>query len=110
MARRPYTGPGEPLPLDLARLASIRAFAAAVQESLSGAAIDILVLNAGTQYSNVDTRTEDGFETTFAGSPGRTRPSSPSATTSWTTCGNAARAWRGSPMSTDTSRADRSRR
>lgn len=65
-ARRPYTGPGEPLPLDLARLASVRAFAAAVQESLSGAAIDILVLNAGTQYSNVGTRTEDGFETTFA--------------------------------------------
>jgi NAD(P)-dependent dehydrogenase (short-subunit alcohol dehydrogenase family) len=65
-ARKPYTGPGEALPLDLASLDSVRAFASAVRRSLNGAHIDVLVLNAGTQYSNVDRRTEDGFETTFA--------------------------------------------
>ena len=54
------------LPLDLARLASVRAFAEAVFDRLDGASIDALVLNAGTQFPNVDQRTEDGFETTFA--------------------------------------------
>lgn len=65
-ARRPYSGPGESLPLDLARLSSVREFAATVETSLAGASIDILVLNAGTQFGNLDARTEDGFETTFA--------------------------------------------
>lgn len=54
------------LPLDLARLASVRAFAEAVLDRLDGASIDALVLNAGAQFPNVDQRTEDGFETTFA--------------------------------------------
>src|SRR5216683_4520734 len=54
------------LPLDLARLASVRAFADALLERLAGAGIDALVLNAGAQFPNVDERTEDGFETTFA--------------------------------------------
>lgn len=65
-ARRPYAGPGESLPLDLARLASVTQFATEVEKALSGEKIDSLVLNAGTQYSDVDTRTDDGFETTFA--------------------------------------------
>jgi NAD(P)-dependent dehydrogenase (short-subunit alcohol dehydrogenase family) len=54
------------LPLDLARLASVRTFAQAVINSLDDARIDALVLNAGTQFPNVEQRTEDGFETTFA--------------------------------------------
>jgi NAD(P)-dependent dehydrogenase (short-subunit alcohol dehydrogenase family) len=54
------------LPLDLARLTSVRAFAQAVFERLNGAGIDALVLNAGAQFPNVDQRTEDGFEKTFA--------------------------------------------
>ena len=54
------------LPLDLARLASVRAFAEAVLVTLDGAGIDALVLNAGAQFPNLDQRTEDGFETTFA--------------------------------------------
>jgi NAD(P)-dependent dehydrogenase (short-subunit alcohol dehydrogenase family) len=65
-ARRRNTGPADSLPLDLASLASVRAFATAVQESLSGAATDILVLNAGAQFGNLCARSEDGFETTFA--------------------------------------------
>lgn len=54
------------LPLDLARLASVRSFAQAAIERLDGAPIDALILNAGAQFPNVDQRTEDGFETTFA--------------------------------------------
>ena len=52
----------EPLPLDLASLASVRAFAA----SLPADPITHLILNAGGQRSNASTRTCDGFETTFA--------------------------------------------
>ncbi|HEY2747214.1 MAG TPA: SDR family NAD(P)-dependent oxidoreductase [Polyangia bacterium] len=47
--------------LDLASLASVRAFAAAVAEP-----IDALVLNAGVQIVTGRTQTVDGFETTFA--------------------------------------------
>lgn len=54
------------LPLDLARLASVRTFAEAVFVSLDGSGIDALVLNAAAQFPNLDQRTEDGFETTFA--------------------------------------------
>lgn len=54
------------LPLDLTRLASVRSFAAAVEERLGETSIDALVLNAGVSFGNVDQRTEDGFETTFA--------------------------------------------
>jgi NAD(P)-dependent dehydrogenase (short-subunit alcohol dehydrogenase family) len=54
------------LPLDLARLADVRAFAREAVDRLEGAGIDALVLNAGTQFPNVDQRTGEGFETTFA--------------------------------------------
>lgn len=65
------TGPGasaEPdaLPLDLARLDSVRAFARAVIDRLDGTRIDALVLNAGLSFRAGDRRTADGFETTFA--------------------------------------------
>lgn len=52
------------LPLDLSRLASVRQFA----ESVGAVAgpIDALVLNAATQVPDINHRTEDGFETTFA--------------------------------------------
>ena len=48
--------------LDLASLASVRTFA----ERLTATSIDLLILNAGTQQPINRTRTEDGFETTFA--------------------------------------------
>jgi NAD(P)-dependent dehydrogenase (short-subunit alcohol dehydrogenase family) len=54
------------LPLDLARLDSVRAFAAAVREQLRPTLIHSLVLNAGTTLPNDDGRTAEGFETTFA--------------------------------------------
>jgi NAD(P)-dependent dehydrogenase (short-subunit alcohol dehydrogenase family) len=56
----------ESLPLDLTRLASVRGFAAAVEQWLGETSIDGLVLNAGMQVGDVRQRTEDGFETTFA--------------------------------------------
>jgi NAD(P)-dependent dehydrogenase (short-subunit alcohol dehydrogenase family) len=56
----------ERLPLDLASLASVRAFAAAVAERLGDAPIDALLLNAGGRRPDVDTRSADGFELTFA--------------------------------------------
>ena len=49
-------------PLDLASLASVRAFAAALPD----APISHLVLNAGGQNADAGGRTVDGFETTFA--------------------------------------------
>jgi NAD(P)-dependent dehydrogenase (short-subunit alcohol dehydrogenase family) len=48
-------------PLDLASLASVRAFAA----SLEGVAIAALVLNAGSQVNDIG-KTTDGYERTFA--------------------------------------------
>ncbi|GAA4938022.1 NAD(P)-dependent dehydrogenase (short-subunit alcohol dehydrogenase family) [Nonomuraea thailandensis] len=66
-ARRPAaTGGGELLPLDLAELASVRAFAESVRERLGGAPVDALLLNAGMILPSVTGRTTDGFETTFA--------------------------------------------
>jgi NAD(P)-dependent dehydrogenase (short-subunit alcohol dehydrogenase family) len=56
----------ESLPLDLKRLASVRSFAAGVEEKLGENRIDSLVLNAGMQAGDLGQRTEDGFETTFA--------------------------------------------
>lgn len=56
----------ETLALDLGRLASVREFAEGVIHLLGDGLIDALVLNAGTQFPNIDQRTEDGFETTFA--------------------------------------------
>ncbi|WP_326555401.1 SDR family NAD(P)-dependent oxidoreductase [Micromonospora sp. NBC_01813] len=62
------TAPTDPdaLPLDLARLDSVRAFAQAVIDRLDGTGIDALVLNAGLSFRTGDRRTGDGFETTFA--------------------------------------------
>jgi NAD(P)-dependent dehydrogenase (short-subunit alcohol dehydrogenase family) len=59
-------GSAQVLPLDLARLASVRMFADAVLKRLDGAAIDALILNAGLALDTNTQRTEDGFETTFA--------------------------------------------
>lgn len=55
----------EVLPLDLTSLDSVRAFADDVIAHLDGAPIDALVLNAGTQTSDLTQRTKDGFELTF---------------------------------------------
>ncbi|MBF9131871.1 SDR family NAD(P)-dependent oxidoreductase [Plantactinospora sp. S1510] len=52
----------ETLPLDLARLDSVRSFASA----LEAAEIHALVLNAGLSLHEGSNRTPDGFETTFA--------------------------------------------
>ena len=49
------------LPLDLASLASVRAFA-----DLCTGPIDALVLNAGTQVQSASARSADGYELTFA--------------------------------------------
>jgi NAD(P)-dependent dehydrogenase (short-subunit alcohol dehydrogenase family) len=65
-ARNQPSAEVEFLPLDLTKLASVRSFAAAVEERLDGASIDGLVLNAGILVSDVHQRTEDEFETTFA--------------------------------------------
>jgi NAD(P)-dependent dehydrogenase (short-subunit alcohol dehydrogenase family) len=48
-------------PLDLASLASVRAFAATLKDT----PVDALVLNAGVQMTDIS-KTVDGFETTFA--------------------------------------------
>lgn len=65
-ARSQVPGTIQALPLDLARLASVRSFATAVEDRLGRASINGLVLNAGMQFGDVNQRTEDGFETTFA--------------------------------------------
>lgn len=56
----------ESLPLDLQRLASVRDFAAAIEDRLGEAKIDALVLNAGTQFGDTRQRTENGYEPAFA--------------------------------------------
>ncbi|MEU4998075.1 SDR family NAD(P)-dependent oxidoreductase [Streptomyces sp. NPDC021622] len=57
---------GERIPLDLADLASVRAFATTVRERLGDTPVDALVLNAGVVLPDVTRRTVDGFETAFA--------------------------------------------
>jgi NAD(P)-dependent dehydrogenase (short-subunit alcohol dehydrogenase family) len=64
-ARRP-TSVGESIPLDLARLDSVRAFATSVRDRLGDTLVDALALNAGVILPDVTGRTADGFETTFA--------------------------------------------
>jgi NAD(P)-dependent dehydrogenase (short-subunit alcohol dehydrogenase family) len=61
---RPLEAGAVVLPLDLASLESVRAFAAEIHAK--GSPIDALVLNAGMQARDLDQRTIDGFETTFA--------------------------------------------
>jgi NAD(P)-dependent dehydrogenase (short-subunit alcohol dehydrogenase family) len=56
----------EVVPLDLASLASVRAFAAEVKRRVGRAHIHMLVLNAGIQPMDTTQRTVDGFEVTFA--------------------------------------------
>ncbi|MGH3722920.1 MAG: SDR family NAD(P)-dependent oxidoreductase [Mycobacterium sp.] len=56
----------EVLALDLVSLDSVRGFVRTVQELLGDTPIDALVLNAGLQYRDVQHRSEDGFEATFA--------------------------------------------
>lgn len=64
-ARRP-TGEATSIPLDLARLDSVREFATSVRERLVHTPVDALVLNAGVIHSDDTGRTVDGYETTFA--------------------------------------------
>lgn len=52
--------------LDLARLDSVRAFAASVRDRLGDTGIGTLVLNAGTVQPDDTGCTVDGYETTFA--------------------------------------------
>lgn len=54
------------LPLDLARLDTVRSFAELVGDHLGERPIQALVLNAGVSFHRGDQRTADGFETTFA--------------------------------------------
>jgi NAD(P)-dependent dehydrogenase (short-subunit alcohol dehydrogenase family) len=56
----------EVLPLDLASLASVRAFADAVIDKLGNDRIQILVLNAGMQTSKNEKKSADGYELIFA--------------------------------------------
>lgn len=51
-----------PSPLDLASLASVRAFAAALPDG----PVERLILNAGGQRPDIAARSKDGFEATFA--------------------------------------------
>ncbi|KPF63442.1 hypothetical protein IP88_13995 [alpha proteobacterium AAP81b] len=62
----PAPAGAETLPLDLASLASARAFVAAVEAALGDTPIDALVLNAGGQRPHNGLRTPDGIEETFA--------------------------------------------
>ena len=56
----------EVLPLDLSSLAEVRAFGAAVLDRMDGTPVDMLVLNAGTQFMSTAARSADGFELAFA--------------------------------------------
>jgi len=56
----------ETIALDLNSLAKVHSFADNVIVKLGSNRIDALVLNAGTNSSDIDSRTVDGFETTFA--------------------------------------------
>lgn len=65
MGRRgdaPVPADWESRPLDLANLASVHSFAAALPKQ----PITCLILNAGGQRPDVSTRTANGYETTFA--------------------------------------------
>lgn len=56
----------EHLSLYLNSLQSVRDFTSEVIQTIGSAKINVLICNAGMNYPNVDTRTKDGFETTFA--------------------------------------------
>lgn len=54
------------IPLNLKSLQSVRDFASDVIQKIGTDKINVLICNAGMNYPTVDTRTKDGFETTFA--------------------------------------------
>lgn len=58
-ATRPALHSAEILPLDLASLAEVRAFAAAAIDRLDGQPIGMLVLNAGAQFRNTAARSAE---------------------------------------------------
>lgn len=66
LGARRTTSIGEPITLDMAHLDSVRAFVKSVHERLEDRLIDALVLNAGVVLPDANSRTVDGFETTFA--------------------------------------------
>lgn len=51
--------------MDLANLASVRAFAKSLKDTLKGTMLDIVMLNAGTQSATQIIYTDDGLEQTF---------------------------------------------
>jgi NAD(P)-dependent dehydrogenase (short-subunit alcohol dehydrogenase family) len=65
-ARRAGPENVETIGLDLAQLASVKAFAAIDHDRVNGMGIDALVLIAGVQSRKTDERTADGFETASA--------------------------------------------
>ncbi|MDJ1494982.1 SDR family NAD(P)-dependent oxidoreductase [Cytophagaceae bacterium DM2B3-1] len=56
----------EHLPLNLKSVRSVKEFSSAVISTIENKKIDVLICNAGISIPTVDTKTEDGFETTFA--------------------------------------------
>lgn len=56
----------EMIPLDLTSLASVRKFAEEVRSLFGDTDIDALVMNAGMLAPDIDGRSRDGFEITFA--------------------------------------------
>ncbi len=64
--RRPGPDGVDVLTLDLSRLDDVRRFAATAGSLAGDGGIDALVLNAGLALRSADSRTADGFETTFA--------------------------------------------
>lgn len=56
----------EHIPLDLESLDNVRAFASEVIKRIKSEKIHVLICNAGMNHPDINSRTEDGFETTFA--------------------------------------------
>jgi len=56
----------EVIPLDLASLVSVRAFVDVLTRQLGDMRIDMLILNAGMQSSNISRHSAEGYELTFA--------------------------------------------
>lgn len=65
-ARRGGPTGAETLPVELGDLRAVQAFVVAVESWLDGEALDALVLNAGRMGRDVEERSADGFELTFA--------------------------------------------
>ncbi len=54
------------IPLDLKSLDNVRAFVNEVVENIKSEKIQVLICNAGMNHPDINSRTVDGFETTFA--------------------------------------------